>query len=64
MTPDYYRNLKNLKIYKVLFSAINKTDSQDGKAYIVYHEEDKLQPIYIRETEEFFEKFIPVEDQK
>ena len=62
MTQDY-RNLKNLKIYKVLFNAINKTDSQDGKSYIVYHEENKLQPVYVRETEEFLEKFIPVEDQ-
>lgn len=49
-----YKNKKTGKEYKVLFTAINCTNAQDGQEMVVYLGEGK---IFVREINEFFEKF-------
>lgn len=49
-----YTNKKTGKEYKVLFTGINTTNSQDGQEMVAYIGDGK---IFFREINEFFEKF-------
>jgi hypothetical protein len=52
----YYRNISNQKKYKLLNGqVVNSTNSQQGQIMCLYIDEKGRK--YVREREEFFEKF-------
>jgi len=53
-----YKNKKIGNSYRVLASGIDCTNERDGTAVIIYHPYNDKNSIYIRETEEFYEKFV------
>ena len=61
-TTAKYKNKKNGKIYTVAdFLITNATNSQNGDLMILYF--DKEMNPYIRNKEEFYEKFEEVGDE-
>lgn len=61
MTEGFYTHKKTGKLYLVIFSVLNCTNSNDGQKMIVYREarlktrkEDRY---FVREEKEFLEKF-------
>ena len=59
-----WENIKNQKLYQVIDAAIiNKTnDSGDGQRMVLYTDEDGRK--FVREHDEFMEKFIKVNTNK
>lgn len=51
---DFYTNVKNGKLYRVICKAINATNSRDGEIVVIYCDD---QNTYVREIEEFKLKF-------
>jgi len=52
----YYRNIQNQKKYKLLSSTVvNSTNSQQGQIMCLYKDEEGRK--YVRERQEFFDKF-------
>lgn len=49
-----YTNKKTGKQYRVLSTVINCTNSQDGQEMVLYVKDGKM---FVREINEFFEKF-------
>lgn len=59
MNNNKYRNKKNGKIYIVLGEVIDCTNERDGTICVLY---DDRQRLFVREKNEFFEKFEKVEE--
>jgi hypothetical protein len=59
MKNHKYRNKKNGKVYIVLGEVIDCTNERDGTVCILYTDEKKL---FVREKNEFFEKFEKVKE--
>lgn len=58
MKSNKYKNKKNGKIYIVLGTVIDYTNEREGTICILYNDGKKL---FVREKNEFFEKFEKVE---
>jgi hypothetical protein len=58
MKSKKYRNKKNGKIYIVLGEVIDCTNERDGTICVLYNDGQKL---FVKEKNEFFEKFEVVE---
>jgi len=56
---DLYRNKKNGRLYKKLFEAIDCTNVREGEKVVVYT--DGLTKMFVREIEEFNNKFDKVQ---
>jgi len=52
-----YRNKKNGKIYIREKNVINATNSNDGEVMVLYRPEEDYENWYVREINEFYEKF-------
>ena len=52
-----YRNKKNGKKYKVIAIALDKTSGQAARDMFVYHPEIQPNEIYVREINDFKQKF-------
>jgi hypothetical protein len=57
-TEIFYLNKKNGKLYKILHCATDTTNSRDGIEVVVYCPADNEGVIYVREANEFYQKFI------
>ena len=57
---EVYKNLKNGKLYEILYMALNTTNSGDGQEMVVYKPIDKNDLIFVRDAREFFTKFKSV----
>ena len=55
-----YRHIKTGTIYRFLAVGVDCTNSRAHTPVVVYCSEDEKNFIYVRETEEFHEKFKPV----
>lgn len=58
---SYWKNKKTGNIYRLLAYGIDSTNERDGLKVIIYCPDDNEHSIYVREEEEFFSKFEPVE---
>lgn len=59
----WVKNKKNGKIYLVIDrDVVNATNSQDGQRMILYIDENG--DYYVREFEEFYNKFVIIEREK
>lgn len=52
-----YKNKKNGKIYIKEKNVINATNSNDGEVMVLYRPEEDYENWYVREVNEFYEKF-------
>jgi len=52
-----YKNRKNQKIYMCLAKGIDCTNVRDGIEVVIYHLIDDNRNIYVRELQEFINKF-------
>ena len=52
-----YKNKKNGHLYDFLAAGIDCTNSRDGTEVVVYSPQENPHLIYVRESEEFYEKF-------
>lgn len=53
-----FRNKKTGKMYDMLYKAIDCTNARDGTRVVVYRKhEDYSGVVFVRELEEFYEKF-------
>jgi len=52
-----YRNKKTGDIYRFLAFGIDTTNARDGMPVMIYCPDDNEHTIYVREAEEFEEKF-------
>jgi len=57
-----YKHKKTGKIYKHLAIAIDCTNERDGLPVVVYAPDDEAHTVYIREQQEFIEKFEILEE--
>ena len=59
-----YRNKKKGTLYKLIGTAINCTNAQDGQIMLIYEpfEQGDEPLIFVRERQEFYEKFEFVDD--
>lgn len=55
-----YRNIKKDTIYRILYEAIDCTNSRDGLDVVVYSSMDNPFNVYVRDKKEFLEKFEEV----
>lgn len=55
-----YRNKKNKHIYVMLYQAVDCTNARDGTLVVVYRHESNQNQIFVRDADEFYEKFEPV----
>lgn len=54
----YYQNNKSGKVYVVVSPLVfNATNAQDGQQMVLYHLKDSAAQTYVREYNEFHEKF-------
>lgn len=58
-----YRNKKTGKIYRFLAAGIDATNERDGTPVVVYCPDDNWHVVYVRDEEEFYEKFEIAEDK-
>ena len=60
-----FRNKKTGVLYVLFAFAIDTTNERDGTQVVLYHKDSKrLKPFYVREYNEFFDKFEEIlEDQ-
>jgi hypothetical protein len=58
--PDIFRHIKNGKLYQMIAVALDKT-SDKNIPVVVYHPELNPNRIYVREFNEFYEKFQEIE---
>lgn len=56
-----FRHKKTGNIYHRLFYAVDATNERDGTAVVCYHREETLNQIFVREINEFYEKFEEVD---
>lgn len=56
-----WRNNKNQNIYKVIYHALDCTNSRDGAKVIVYSPIDKQDQVFVRDEAEFKVKFTKIE---
>lgn len=61
MKNNIFRNKKTGNLYRLLFTSTNCTNKDDGKLMIIYTDDTR---IFVREAEEFFEKFERVKDSQ
>lgn len=61
---DTYRNKKNGRLYDVLSQVIDCTNSRDGTQVTLYAPHGSTVPHYVRETQEFYQKFERVAAQE
>ena len=59
-----YRNKKNGKVYLKMADSRDCTNSRDGNKVTVYCAEDNGVDIFVRDTDEFNEKFELIDDLK
>lgn len=52
-----FRHKKTGKFYALLAHGVDATNQRDGTPVVVYSPEDDPHAIYVREREEFYEKF-------
>jgi hypothetical protein len=54
-----YRNKKKGTLYKLIGTAINCTNAQDGQIMLIYepYEQEEEHLVFVRERNEFYEKF-------
>ena len=54
-----YRNKKKGTLYKLIGTAINCTNAQDGQIMLIYepYEQKEEHLVFVRERNEFYEKF-------
>jgi Pyruvate/2-oxoacid:ferredoxin oxidoreductase delta subunit len=57
-----FKHNKTGNIYRLLAHAIDCTNSRDGTACIVYCPDDAENTIYVREDQEFFDKFTEIHE--
>ena len=55
-----YRNIKNGGVYGIISLAIDCTNSRDGNKVVVYHSLESPVQFYVRDLEEFKQKFEPL----
>lgn len=55
-----YKNKKTGKFYAMLAAGVDCTNSRDGLMVVVYSPEDDQHMIFVRERNEFYEKFEEV----
>ena len=59
---EFYENIKTGKVYNILNVATDATNGNEGALYMVYRSiEDDPEQLYVREYDEFNEKFIKTE---
>ena len=54
---SFWRNLKNGLRYEILGHALNKTNANDDQIMVVYRATGGMMLMYVREENEFKEKF-------
>lgn len=64
MKNTLWRNKKNGNVYEVLQEATDCTNARDGKEVFIYQPLDKREFFFVREKEEFFQKFEKVEKKE
>ena len=52
-----YRNKKKGTLYKLIGTAINCTNAQDGQIMLIYEPVEGEHLVFVRERNEFYEKF-------
>ena len=52
-----YKHTKTGNIYMKLFEAMNSTNGQEEVPFVVYAPLKDISDVYVREAEEFYEKF-------
>jgi len=57
MKHTFWKNKKNGNIYEILEEAIDCTNVRDGVKVFIYQPIDKKESYFVREQEEFFQKF-------
>jgi hypothetical protein len=55
-----YRHKKSGEIYIKLAEGTDCTNSRDGTPVVIYSKAIHGEPVHVRETAEFYEKFIPI----
>lgn len=62
MSQTYlYRNKKNGYLYRVYDSVVDATNSTEGRIMILYGPLDSDKPLFVRDRDEFREKFEKVD---
>lgn len=63
-----YTHIKTGNVYRVLRTCTNATNAQDGQIMVMYQRAsmigDKNAPMYVRDIDEFCQKFLPCLDFK
>lgn len=57
MKHTFWKNKKNGKIYEILGEGIDCTNIRDGVKVFIYQPLDRREEYFVREQEEFYEKF-------
>lgn len=63
MEGRLFRNKKTQQYYKVESIAIDATNARDGSTVVVYRRSSTYSPIFVRDMDEFKEKFEEVNDR-
>lgn len=57
-----FKHNKTGNVYRLLAYATDCTNARDGTSSIVYCSEDNENTIYVREQQEFFDKFSEIHE--
>jgi len=57
----FWRNNKNLNLYKILHHATDCTNSRDGTKMVVYCPVERPEQVFVRDEAEFMVKFTQVD---
>lgn len=63
MIGRLYRNKKTQQYYRIENIAVDCTNDRDGRSVIVYIRDGTYSPVFVRDLEEFKEKFEEVNDR-
>ncbi|AVQ16889.1 hypothetical protein FSBG_01295 [Fusobacterium gonidiaformans 3-1-5R] len=63
MKNTFWKNKKNKKTYKILEEAVDCTNIRDGVKVFIYQPIDKKESYFVREQEEFFQKFEKISQE-
>lgn len=63
MIGRLFRNKKTQQYYKVKAIAVDATNSRNGNSVIVYIRDGTYSPVFVRDMDEFKEKFEEVNEQ-
>ena len=63
MKNTFWKNKKNKKTYKILEEAVDCPNIRVGVKVFIYQPIDKKESYFVREQEEFFQKFEKISQE-